>query len=200
MLTKENLPGPPKAAAKITGQILTETHKNAIADRRPYIWTHQTDIPPKNDEIHFNEALARVEWTFHFTNYGRSPAVDYQLNAHVTVGPDAMSKVRWENIPDLKTGAILPPGDDGFSTPFSESGVTLDEFLAVSKSNREIVMFGHFAYWGIVKGGVKLDQWGGAEDVLLPEACSPQRVAGGVEAGGWRIRSSAASLVCVCFA
>jgi len=127
---------------------LRVTIANFAADQRPYIWTHRTALSPENNVISYKDG--KLFWTFHYTNFGKSPAIGYQVDEHVAVGPNAMSEVKWTDIPkdSHDSRSILPPGDDNFTSAKSLP-ISQDVAAVVLQSDQQIVLFGHFDYWGM---------------------------------------------------
>jgi hypothetical protein len=110
---------------------LTLARDNFRREQRPYIWFtlagagqiefHQT---PRTDP-----PSGQILWTFHITNYGRSPAYGFQhVREEIKIG-DSPFKVIWQR--EYKTGGqgtVIPPTKDDFATVVSDPGIALSEF------------------------------------------------------------------------
>ncbi len=90
--------------------------------------------------------MEKPNWTFHFKNYGLSPAVNFRIDKHLAIGENAIRQVRWYEIPVKKGGGILAPTEVNFDTAFSEQALNPERQAALAKINGGYVVFGHFEY------------------------------------------------------
>lgn len=88
----------------------------------------------------------RLSATFHFSNYGKSPAIDAREDAHIAIGEKECSELKGEAITDPK-GSVVPPGDSSqYNFAYSRTTVSkplLDKIVAGSVP---VCIFGHFEY------------------------------------------------------
>lgn len=119
---------------------------NAIADRRPYVWTIQEEIP----RVKLGE---KVGWNYHYTNFGKSPAVG--------VAPRCQVRLLAHKTPELKDmfapihkrgyeyeGTIVPPGDSSnWSTCFSQEIVTEEDLKMMNTYDAGAKLMIYFEYF-----------------------------------------------------
>jgi hypothetical protein len=89
--------------------------RNFLKEQQPYVWfTNETAI------IDWTEWKGgTASWTYHVTNYGKSPAVNYSVDRHTETGPDAIEKIKEYRISRQFwswKGSRLPQGKDDFFT------------------------------------------------------------------------------------
>ena len=151
------------SAAKSAQEAVSLARSNFIVDQRPYVLTNGI-IPEANtardQNGHFSVGQ-RVFWNFYYSNYGRSPAVNFTIRSRLFHGPGAMHDAsRWlMSLPHpLKPGSAngtLPPGGPPPSQPGQpQPGVgvgqgfsSVHSLLPLTKENVDYI-FGHD--WSIV--------------------------------------------------
>ena|ERR1700722_5897551 len=97
--------------------------KQFITDQRPYVWI-TNDIGPFSIAPHSTGNTSdRLAFNFHYTNYGKSPAINCQTEARIIFGQNAASKISFPPL-DSQTGTIVPPGKEAYNTAWSDSPVS----------------------------------------------------------------------------
>ena len=99
-------------------------------------WKSDTDDPTKGI----------VGWSFHYKNYGKTPALNVRIDRHLEVGPDAFTKIHWSAIGEA--GVMVAPSQDGFVAAVSKTLPERD-YQSARAANRQIVVFGHIDYEGL---------------------------------------------------
>jgi hypothetical protein len=117
--------------------------RNFVNEQQPYVWfTNETAIV---DWTEWKGGTA--SWTYRITNYGKSPAINYSVDRHTEIGPDALEKVKNYRISRQFwswKGSRLPQGkDDLFSSYAKISGKDWEQAKA---HDQWIVTVGTFIY------------------------------------------------------
>ena len=105
---------------------VTQSRDQFREDRRPYIWLTKTGLGGPTFIPNLKDPKSgQVTWDWHWTNYGKTPALDIKYTQSIKVGerPYMKSHGSVESF-----GAPLPPEKDDFSTVVSDPGVTPIEF------------------------------------------------------------------------
>jgi hypothetical protein len=96
-------------------------------EQRPYIWVSNFGapefIPQRGDP---KSQTGQVLWTWHFTNYGKTPAHKTTSELYIQLGTGQM-KLGHGYSEQKQIGVPVPPGADYFRTVVSDP-VTRDEF------------------------------------------------------------------------
>ena len=122
-----------EAAVKSAGAAETAL-KLTKEQQRPVIWLNDLGTPQfVLNKIPDNPTGGQIVWTWHFTNYGRTPAVHMTFYQFITIVGH-----REESYGEPVAGSIgapLPTGHDVFSTIISHPGIikqeTFGKLLAV---------------------------------------------------------------------
>jgi hypothetical protein len=94
-------------------------------DQRPYVWL-TNDIGPfarvsLSAGANKSPLDGRLAFNFHFTNYGKSPAVRLTEQSRIVLGKSAETVFpAWRNLP-TDSGSVLPPGKVDSNTAFSDA-------------------------------------------------------------------------------
>jgi hypothetical protein len=103
----------------VSAQAVTQARDQFLKDERPYIWNGQMELP----HLKIGD---KVTWNYHYTNFGKSPAIGLANNCQILL---AAHKTRQKknlftpihNPKFMNEGFVVPPGDSsGFSTCESE--------------------------------------------------------------------------------
>jgi hypothetical protein len=117
-------------------------HRNFIKEQRPSLWFNDQDsVLSWNPEFGAN-------WTFHYTNYGKSTAVNYRVDRRLEVGPDALRRVASDDVPSIPGKGTLPPGKVDYVTG-ADKEVSFAEFKEAEKHDNWIIFFGTFYYFDL---------------------------------------------------
>ena len=112
--------------------------RNFIKEQRPHVWF--TNDP---QSIQWDDAKG-AGWTYHYTNYGKSPAVDIRSVQRLIVAPDAIKKLKPIPLPHERTGGFLPPTKSDFATAYSRG--TREELDDARQHDGWIAIYGSFVY------------------------------------------------------
>lgn len=115
-------------------------------DQRPYMWlTDHHDEPRCVQEGNGTSGECLLVWDWHFTNFGRSPALDVRIAGRLAVGPTASAAKRNFDFFPID-GAPTPTNKDGFSTAFWPIRITLEKFDQLMNADNSIVLYGRISY------------------------------------------------------
>jgi len=126
---------------------LNTLRSNFIKDQRPYMAAKPDD--PKIEEG------KRLLWNVHFVNYGRSPAVDVATCVALLIGEDVRPLLTEEAIRqrcnhpqslEITSLGIAPPGDNLFTTGYSQENLTADQVRIIKEGNFKIALTGVITY------------------------------------------------------
>ena len=149
-------------AAGAAEQANSDSAEHFTEDERPYIFLN-TSLHPGAGETandgnsgHFltlfffdksDPQKAKVYWTFHWKNYGKSPAVNVRVSKALELGGRAFEKWYWAPTVQV-VGSVVPPDSDAFGTVVSEpiSRADGERFLSTDFA---MVLFGHIDYEGL---------------------------------------------------
>ena len=92
-------------------------------DERPYVWTTTTGLGAPQFVPTPDKSTGQVIWTWHFTNYGKTPAYNVRFRQYISIdgGPFVES---YGTPNDGDKGGPLPPTQDIFDTVVSKPGIT----------------------------------------------------------------------------
>jgi hypothetical protein len=97
-------------------------------DQRPYVWltpTGQAEIKYLPD--------GRIAWTYHYTNYGKTPANNVRVWPYMKIGNRDFEKLDSEAWPIF--GGVIPPNKVDFGTAFSKTRVTPEEAKVLASTD-----------------------------------------------------------------
>jgi hypothetical protein len=116
----------------LANKAIAQAREQFRQDQRPYIWlTNQglgfpDFIPTPN-----SPSSGQVIWTWHYTDYGKTPAYNVRFYDYISIGNRAFARsYQAPTGPDI--GAPLPPNKDDFATVVSEPGITQQEYARVA--------------------------------------------------------------------
>jgi hypothetical protein len=132
-----------RTQTETSAKALEQAKENLRVDQRPYVWLANPVGDHPNVNFNYFTDVKQVVVTFHYTNYGKSPAAELQLAHKIFLGPDALSKVR--SIPLQKSRVLLPAGKDDYYSVVSPPISQADFNLLLQKDNN-IVVFTRFQY------------------------------------------------------
>jgi hypothetical protein len=126
-----------------TVKALNLTRDHFQQEQRPYLWVTNNLGSPAFVPNPKTPAAGQVIWTYHFTNYGKTPAYKIRFVQYMKLGDGPLVQSYGE--PSQSIGAPLPPNKDDFSTIVSEP-ITQQQFLEFSNGPGGITMQAHFSY------------------------------------------------------
>jgi hypothetical protein len=140
-------------ANKIAADSLEITRDNFRSDQRPYVFLNLSLDNRKPGEPmsafsvgqYLQTIKGRIVWSFHFKNFGKSPAFDVKIDRHLALGPNAWQKVKWR-VPE-HNNVILPPGQDDYTSAMSDE-VPVDQIEYLFSADNGVAVFGHIDYQG----------------------------------------------------
>jgi hypothetical protein len=118
---------------------------NFRQDQRPYVWL--TNFRAPDLLVHPdrpNDVEGHATWSFHYTNYGKSPAYHVSLTHVMEIGDKATTRRR--NLGQFKTSPPIPPNKDDFTTAVSRQRISQSEFTRLRNTENAIMVFGQFKY------------------------------------------------------
>jgi hypothetical protein len=115
-------------SASAAQNALAQARDQFREDRRPYIWLTKTGLgaPMFIPNIR-DPRTGQVVWDWHYTNYGKTPALDIRYTHYMKLGERSYAKSNAAPSGG-SVGAPLPPDKDDFSTVVSVPGITPAEF------------------------------------------------------------------------
>jgi hypothetical protein len=118
---------------------VTTIRQNFVKDQRPYLW-----FTNENVQLQWDKDRAGAVWTHHFTNYGKSPAVEFGIEERLIVGADAMKRIEAIALPYHSPKNVVPQSKNQFASAFVS--VSQEDFTAATQHDGWIVLFGTFIY------------------------------------------------------
>jgi hypothetical protein len=118
----------------LTQEALSVSGDQFRQEQRPYIWLTNSLVSPEFIRQSGNprSPAGQIIWGYHFTNYGRTPALGIEFEEFMKLGDGPFIKTFME--PRQSIGAPLPPNKDDFSTVVSEPGITPTRFAQLVTS------------------------------------------------------------------
>ena len=100
--------------AEYSRKALNETVKNFRAEQRPIVWfTNNIGAPQLCTKV-------QACWSWHYTNYGKTPAREVRIYQFIKFGKGAWEpQFKAKNIGQPDIASPLPPGKDDFATVVS---------------------------------------------------------------------------------
>jgi len=128
---------------------LNDAREAYIGGQRPYVWTVQEEIPT----VKLGE---KVAWNFHFTDFGKTPAVgvayrcQVRLLGHKTPERSDMFEPLHRTKGLEYQGVVVPPNDTtNWSTCFSEEIVTEEDLRMMNTYDAGAKLMLYFEYFDI---------------------------------------------------
>ena len=142
-----------KSTTAATAAVLAAQQANSDArdrfeeDERPYIWFNATGTgaPEFIQTPNSSPSTGQVVWSWHYTDYGRTPAYGVQwVFEEIKIG-NRPFKVMLQR-PYGHIGSVTPPGKDDFATIPSKPGLTQEEFNHLLQVDHAISIRAHVDY------------------------------------------------------
>jgi hypothetical protein len=147
--SREQMQGAIAAAnrsAKAAEDATTNSKAQFRQDQRPYVWLlsgHAYDLPQISQA---QGHIGYLQEAFHFSNYGKSPAVNVRQDAHIAVGDKECRELKGQIITS-KYGTLMPTNDQSpFNFAYSKDTVTQEVLNSISAGDTPACIFGHFEY------------------------------------------------------
>lgn len=93
-----------------------------------------------------DETTGQIVWAWHFTNYGKTPALHVSFHQFMTI--ENRREGSYGVTPAGSTGAPLPTSKDDFSSVVSQPGVTPVQFRRLMATDEAIGVSGEITYFG----------------------------------------------------
>jgi hypothetical protein len=132
---------------KMQGQIDVANKANEISktqfqkDQRPYVAELANSIEnPGFYEIPQSPGMGQITWTWHLTNYGKTPAYDMSFREWIKMGDGKFERsysAHSDGRPDL--GGAVPPGSPMYHTVVSKP-ISKDEFTQLMAKDEGITI------------------------------------------------------------
>lgn len=107
-----------KSAAITAHQALNDSKSNFIAEQRPILWLTDDIGAPQVFKNPHDPTSGQLLWTWHFTNYGKTPPQDFRFKQYFKLGSAAPVQSHGELAESI--GAPIPPGKKDFATVVSD--------------------------------------------------------------------------------
>jgi hypothetical protein len=114
-------------AAKAAQDAIKQARDQFRQDQRPYVWLTNDIGPFFRVSIGSGAVKApadgKLAFNFHFTNYGKSPAIRVTARSRIVRGKDAETAFpAWKPL-QTDSGSVLPPGKVDFNTAASDAAI-----------------------------------------------------------------------------
>jgi hypothetical protein len=133
----------------LTKESLDLVRDNFRKDQRPYVWLRNDLLFPAHLQVKVKDGSTtdeRATWDWHFTDYGKTPALHVKFISRMNTGENALTASRALSDTESK-GAPLPPGKDDFSTAISPTRITKDELNRLIEGfDGSVVVYGRIEY------------------------------------------------------
>jgi hypothetical protein len=134
-------------AAKAAQAANTDAENRFREDERPYIWftAAGNGTPEFHPTPNTNPPTGQVVWSWHYTDYGKTPAYGLQfIREEIKVG-DRPFKIMFERAYRPGIGTVIPPGKDDFAT-IPSSPIAQEDFNRLLQIDRSIAIRGRVDY------------------------------------------------------
>jgi nitrate reductase cytochrome c-type subunit len=119
--------------------------ENFRAEQRPVIWlTNELNKPEFIPNMKKADNTGQIVWSFHYTNYGRTPAVHISFR-HFMTTEGKIEESYGALAPAV--GAPIPPNKVDFATVVSRPGISQDEFNQLLKNDSAIGISADILYF-----------------------------------------------------
>jgi hypothetical protein len=129
-------------SAKAARDAVTQARDQFRQDQRPYIWltnsglgtpefilTRPNEVPP----------TGQILWTFHYTNYGKSPAYKLRSYKFISVERNGRFSASYgSSKAPSSEGVPVPPNKDDMGTVVSDPGITQAAFNQMTRVDNAI--------------------------------------------------------------
>ncbi len=132
----------------VAAQSVAQTRDQFLKDERPYVWTVQDEIP----HVKLGEV---VTWNFHYTNFGKSPAIGVAIRCQVRLAahktPELKNMYAPIHVPGFEyEGVIVPPNNSvNWTSCFSKEQITTDDLQLMNRYDGGIKLLIIFEYYDI---------------------------------------------------
>jgi hypothetical protein len=130
-------------SADETHAIARGAQENTVRELRPYVWLANQVGDKSSVYVTYFAQAQQFAVTFHYTNFGRSPAVNLQTSKSLYYGADALSQIKTLPLPPNET--LLPTGKEDFFSVVSRR-VSQEEFSTLMHSDSYIVVAARLRY------------------------------------------------------
>lgn len=134
--------------AFLTQAALKNSKDQFRAEQRPYVFLISNAITLSRPPIivPVGEHKGQMMGATHFSNYGRSPAIDVTEDAHIAIGDKECSELEGDAITD-EHGTMVAPGDTSFfNFAYSRTIPTEEMIKSIVAGDIPVAVFGHFEY------------------------------------------------------
>jgi hypothetical protein len=131
----------------LTQTALDNSKSQFTTEQRPYVWLTNNLGPFSVEPLNSGNTSGRLGFNFHYTNFGKSPAVNCQTQARIIFGENAEERISFRSL-DPRKGAIVPPGKDEYNTAWSDNPVSQDLFAKIQTAGtvEYVIVSGYFQY------------------------------------------------------
>jgi hypothetical protein len=122
-----------RSSNQIAQQALRQSQDRFWDEQRPYMWVTNVLGSPEFVRNGPNSNTGQITWTYHFTNYGKTPALGIQYREFIKLGDNPFVPTYASRLEGV--GAPLPPTKDDFDTVVSEPGITPAQLAQLLETN-----------------------------------------------------------------
>ncbi len=136
-------------AASSAQDALKLARDNFRQDQRPYVWLRNDLLFPTHIEATKDGKVTdrRAIWDWHYTNYGKTPALHVRFISKMNIGENAGKEGRRLGPIPSSTGTPLPPGKDDFSAAISPTAITNEELIRlINGYDGSVIVYGRIEY------------------------------------------------------
>ena len=124
-------------------------------EQRPIIWLTNDEETPKFvlDELPSDATAGQILWKWHFTNYGKTPALHVSFRSFMVI-----ENKREESFGQPSEGiaaAPMPPGKHDFSDGISPPGIKPEQFAELMKTEQAIGIEGEIIYYDAAGANIR---------------------------------------------
>lgn len=142
-------------AASAATQANTDASNRFQQDERPYVWLNLQKHPEagvaenaRNTGSFINYFDGRLLWSFHFANFGKSPAVKFKVLGDLVIADDCVGKkITLKDSPSDPTGVLIQ-GQEQYVTRGSEP-MTEERYKTEMGKDLRVCIFGRAIYFGM---------------------------------------------------
>jgi hypothetical protein len=120
-------------AANVAEIALRTARDNFRTEQRPIVWlTNNPGSPEFMPNQQKADGTGRIIWSWHFTNYGKTPALHLSFRHFMTI--ENSSEQSYGSVSPFAS-APLPTSKDDFATVISRPGFSADQFTKLMETN-----------------------------------------------------------------
>jgi hypothetical protein len=143
---------------EVARNAVSQTENQFREDQRPYVWI-EDDKPV--GPFGLSAIDGQLSWNFRIKNFGKTPAINVQVQTWIVIGKDAWKTIKWRPFPPNE-GSILPPTGENFVTayPLQKIDPALVDKLASSnwaKIDKTVEIVGKIIYADSRRGDFESD-------------------------------------------